>query len=221
MTCPNCGAAVAENRRFCGKCGTDLAVPSGPPPVAPPDTGPAGVAPSSWGAASEPGAPPTASRGAPASPESSDPFAPPDLRPPPGYGAPPPGYPPPGYGAPPPGYPPPGYPPPGYPPPGYPPPGYPQPGYGPPPGAWPGYGPPAQFNGFAIASFVVSILAWWTLGIGPVVAIVLGFVSLDQIRRSLGQQRGRVLAIAGITIGFLGAGFWLLAIIGSIVGAGS
>jgi hypothetical protein len=215
MTCPNCGAAVAENRRFCGKCGTALTVSAGPPPVAPSDPGPAGAPPSSWGA---PGVPPTPPPGAPPSPGNADPFAPPDLRPPPGYGAP--GYPPPGYG-PPPGYPAPGYPPPGYPPPGYGPPPGSWPGYGPPPGSWPGYGPPAHFNGLAITSFVLGLFTWWALGIGSVVAIVLGFVSLDQIRHSNGAQRGRGLAIAGTILGFLGAAFWLLGIIGSIVHAGS
>ena len=207
MTCPNCGAAVADNRRFCGKCGTALTASEGAAaPTAPPEyTGPAGVPPSAWGVASTPGAiaDPQPAPPAPAAP--SDPFAPPDLSPPPGYGAPP-------------GYPPPGYPPPGYPPPGYAPQGYPPPGYGAGPPGWSGYGPPpVHSNGFAIASLVLGIVGWPFCGIGSVLAIIFGFLARDQIRRSNGTQTGGGMALAGIILGFLGAGFWILGLIGNLV----
>jgi len=81
MTCPNCGTEINDNRRFCGKCGTELnAAPSAPstppPPVAPP---------SSWGAPGTWGAPGnSAPPAAPAPPAAEpDPFAPPDLYAPP------------------------------------------------------------------------------------------------------------------------------------------
>ncbi|HWT47580.1 MAG TPA: DUF4190 domain-containing protein [Mycobacterium sp.] len=118
------------------------------------------------------------------------------------------------------GYPPPPYPPPSYPP-GYPaeypPPGYGQPGYGGPPG---GYGPPPYpggyypapdypggygqqeatpgMNGLAIASLVSSFVGVFCC-IGSIVAIVLGTIALDQIKRT--RQDGYALAIAGIVIG--------------------
>jgi hypothetical protein len=129
----------------------------------------------------------------------------------------PPSYPPPP--PPPPG----GYPPPsgdyGYPPPtpagygGYPPPApggygsYPPPapvgygGYGPPaPGGY-GYGPPqsAGINGMAIASLVCSLLGMLCCGVGGLLGIILGVISLGQIKER--GQDGRGLAIAGIAIG--------------------
>lgn len=130
---------------------------------------------------------------------------------PPGYGAPPTsGYGPPpgssGYGAPP------------------------TSGYGPPPGA-PGYGvppspagygysagygylPPQKTNGLAVASLVCSLL--WMFGLGSVLALVFGSISLSQIKRSNQMQRGRGLAIAGVIVGVLGV-LGMAAIILSVI----
>jgi hypothetical protein len=91
-------------------------------------------------------------------------------------------------------------------------------GYGLPPGA-PGYGPPPspagygyptgygylpvqKTNGLAVASLVCSLL--WVFGLGAVLAVVFGSISLTQIKRSNNMQRGRGLAIAGIIVGVLG-----------------
>jgi hypothetical protein len=177
MTCTNCGAAVAENRRFCGKCGTDLA------PEASNDSAPASpyetpAAPSAWGTggaiAPSPPAPTSAPPTAPA-----DPFAPPNLDP--GAYA---GYPPPpGYGPPPAGYGAPGQ---------YPPPGY---GYG--------YAGP-HTNGLAVAALVLGLVGWLACGIGSVVAIVLGFIARGQIKGSWGRETGSGMATAGIVLGFIG-----------------
>jgi hypothetical protein len=211
MTCPNCGANVAENRRFCGKCGTAQTAPAAPADVSavpppPPVTGPTSP-PSSWG----PPAAPVPQWGPPAAmPPSApsgtqDPFAPPDLGGPAGqqpwaaYGAAPPQYPPPGYGGPPPPYPPGQYPPGPYPPAT--------------PGGWPGYGygyAPPHTNGLAIASFVLGLGGWLLCGVGSVVAIVLGFVSRNQIKQSWGRQTGSGFATAGIVLGFIGASFWII-----------
>jgi hypothetical protein len=74
----------------------------------------------------------------------------------------------------------------------------------PPAGAYPVYTPngpvwTAQTNGFAIASLVTSLLGFFCAGgIGSVVALVLGYVALSQIRRSGGTQEGRGLALAGV-----------------------
>ena len=177
MTCPNCGAAVAENRRFCGKCGTDLSPEASsasapPPPFA---SAPAPSAPSAWGnaPAPPPAAPPGGTAGSPAT--SADPFAPPDLNP---------GYPPPQWPQPQAGYPPPPAGGPG----GYPPPQYSQPGAGYPAAGsgWAGYGYPAvQTSGLAIASLVLGLIGWAFCGIGSVLAIVFGFIARGQIRAIL------------------------------------
>jgi hypothetical protein len=203
---------VADNRRFCGKCGTALTVDASAGASAAPPPSPYGAPPSTWGtggALAPPPAgypPPPPPGGQPAA--SGDPFAPPDLTPPGGY--PPPG-PPPGYG-PPPGSPP-GYgPPPGYA--GAPPPGYP----GAPPGAWGPYGyAPTQTNGLAVASFVLGLVGWIFCGIGSVVAILLGFTARGQINKSYGRQIGSGMATAGIVLGFVGAAFWLFVFLVNLV----
>ena len=198
MTCPNCGAPVADNRRFCGKCGTDLAPPAPDAATAAPmssagaPTSPAGAAPTAWGSSAAQYAPPPPPPDAP-SPPDRDPFAPPDLSAPPGYGAPSP-YPPPPYGAPSP---------------------YPAPS-----GAWPAAPYPyagQTTNGLAIASLVLGLVGIFTCGIGSVIAIILGFVSRDQIKRSWGRQTGSGMATAGIILGFLTAAFWLVMMIVAVV----
>jgi len=97
-------------------------------------------------------------------------------------------------------YPPAGYPPP--PPPAPPaPPGeyYPTPDYY---GGYGGYGPPEAMqptmNRLAIGSLVASFTGL-LCGIGGIVAIVLGAIALDQIKRT--RQDGYGLAVAGIVIG--------------------
>jgi hypothetical protein len=210
MTCPNCGASVADNRRFCGKCGTALIAdtPSDTPTAAPP---------SAWGTGGALTAPqPTAPPPPAAASGPVDPYAPPDLTPP-GYAGPPPGYGPPAGYPPPPGYPAPA---PGYgPPPGYagPPPGYP----GGAPG-WPPYGyAPSPTNGLAIASLVLGIVGWPFCGIGSVIAIVLGFAARGQIKNSGGRQGGAGIATAGIVLGFIGCAFLLLFFLISLLGNSS
>ncbi|WP_406814553.1 DUF4190 domain-containing protein [Mycobacterium sp. M23085] len=138
---------------------------------------------------------------------------PPGYEQPPGYGGPaypPPPYPPPPYGGP--AYPPPPYPPPPYGGPAYPPPPYGgPPPYGPPTypaGYYPmpdyqgGYGPagppPAGTNRLAIASLIASF-AGLLLPVSSIVAMVLGVIALDQIRRT--RQDGFGMAVAGIVIG--------------------
>jgi hypothetical protein len=200
MTCPNCGAEINDNRRFCGKCGTELnsatASTAPPAPSAPPASW---GAPGTWGTPAAPAAPP--SPPPPATAE-RDPFAPPDLYAPPPSAAP----------GPPPGYPPPGYPPPGYPPGPY------------PPGAWPpGYGHPqgSRTNGFAVASLVTALVGWISCGVGSVLAIIFGFIAREQIKRSQGRQQGTGMATAGIVIGFVALAFWLFVFVVSLAASGS
>lgn len=52
----------------------------------------------------------------------------------------------------------------------------------------------------AIASLVLGILGFFSCGITPLVGLILGFVSLSQIRSSNGRLSGRGLAIAGICL---------------------
>lgn len=67
-------------------------------------------------------------------------------------------------------------------------------------------------NGLAIASLVLGIL--WLYGIGSILALVFGYVALNQIKRR--NENGRGLAIAGTLLGWIGVGGVLLIIIGAI-----
>jgi hypothetical protein len=61
----------------------------------------------------------------------------------------------------------------------------------------------------AIASLVLGIL--WLEGIGSVLALVFGYIALSQIKQR--QQSGRGLAIAGVTLGWIGIAVLTLAIV--------
>ena len=69
----------------------------------------------------------------------------------------------------------------------------------------------AETNGLAIASLFLGII--WLFGLGSILAIVLGYAGVKQIRASGGHQSGRAIAIAGIVIGIVG-----LASLGILIG---
>lgn len=60
---------------------------------------------------------------------------------------------------------------------------------------------PPKTSGMAVASLVCGIVNIFPASI---VAIVLGHISLSQIRKSAGQLKGQGLAIAGLVLGYLG-----------------
>ena len=71
--------------------------------------------------------------------------------------------------------------------------------------------PPAQAqgkkSGMAIASMVLGII--WVFYIGSVLAVILGHVALSKMKKdpSIG---GRGFAVAGVTLGWIGVGVFLL-----------
>lgn len=79
----------------------------------------------------------------------------------------------------------------------------------------PGPVAPVPTNTAAILSLVSSIIGFFSLGLLSLVGVILGHVSLSQIKRT--REGGRPLAVAGLVIGYIGIGFWLLLIIGFIV----
>jgi len=72
-------------------------------------------------------------------------------------------------------------------------------------------------NGMAVASLVLGII--WLFWVGSILAVIFGYVGKGQIDRSGGSQGGRGLAIAGITLGWVGVGFLVLTIVLAIIGA--
>ena len=69
--------------------------------------------------------------------------------------------------------------------------------------------PEERKSRLAVASLVSSLL--WLGGLGSLLAVVFGHLSLGRIDRSAGREGGRGLAIAGLALGYLGivAAFYL------------
>ena len=83
---------------------------------------------------------------------------------------------------------------------------------GPPLHSW--VGPPLAtlkqgMNGLAIASMVLGIL--WIYGIGSILALIFGYIALNQIKHR--NESGRGMAIAGTVLGWVGVGLTLLIVI--------
>ena len=65
-----------------------------------------------------------------------------------------------------------------------------------------------QTNGMAVASLVLGIL--WLYWIGSLLALVFGYAAKASIDRSGGREGGRGLAVAGIVLGWIGVGTFVL-----------
>jgi hypothetical protein len=74
--------------------------------------------------------------------------------------------------------------------------------------------PVRRTNGLAITSLILGIL--WLYWAGSILALIFGYVALAQIRRAPADapQDGRGIAIAGIVLGWVGAGTLLLFVLG-------
>lgn len=65
-------------------------------------------------------------------------------------------------------------------------------------------------SGLAIASMVLGIL--WIYWIGSIVALVLGYLALREIRWNPERIEGKGMAIAGVVLGWIGVATLLLGI---------
>lgn len=77
----------------------------------------------------------------------------------------------------------------------------------PPPSAHSALGPP-QTSGLAVASLVLGVV--WLCGLGSLLAVIFGGVSLSQISKSRGTLEGKGMAVAGLVLGIIGLGVWAL-----------
>jgi hypothetical protein len=81
-----------------------------------------------------------------------------------------------------------------------------------PQGGYPQVPPQRTTSGSAVASLILSIV--WVGGLGSLLAVILGFIARNEIKRSNGSKSGEGMALAGIIIGFLGlAGIALLIVL--------
>ncbi|MEV0584892.1 DUF4190 domain-containing protein [Nonomuraea sp. NPDC050310] len=86
-------------------------------------------------------------------------------------------------------------------------------GYGPPAGGYGqpgGYGAPAQTktNGMAIASLVLGIVGLLSCGATSIIGVILGHISLSQIKQS--GDEGRGMALAGLITSYISVVGWLI-----------
>lgn len=82
---------------------------------------------------------------------------------------------------------------------------------------YPATTPTAGTSGLAIASLVLGIAGCFLFAcflVVPILAVILGYLALEQIADSDGTTRGRGMAIAGVTLGWVFIGIvGLLALI--------
>jgi hypothetical protein len=62
-----------------------------------------------------------------------------------------------------------------------------------------------ETSGLAVASLVLGILSFFTIGLTAIPAIICGHVSLSQIKKAAGRISGQGLAIGGLATGYFGA----------------
>ncbi|WP_219512699.1 MmpS family transport accessory protein [Nonomuraea ceibae] len=74
----------------------------------------------------------------------------------------------------------------------------------------PAYGqPPApRTNGLAVASLVLGLIGFISCGLTSILAVIFGHVAIGQIRRD--GTDGRGMALAGVILGWVLSGAWIL-----------
>jgi hypothetical protein len=83
---------------------------------------------------------------------------------------------------------------------------------------WPvaAYPPPTGTNSMAVASMVLGVAEFFTMGLTAIPAVICGHVARRQMRMT--QQRGEGLATSGLVLGYMAIIFWAVLIAASLVG---
>lgn len=99
-------------------------------------------------------------------------------------------------------------------------------GYGSPGGGYDPYGgygapPPNRGNnGMAVAALIMGIAGLFICGLTSIVGVVLGHISLGQIKRT--GEEGRGMAIAGLVLSYFGVLCWVgVALLIWLIGVGA
>jgi hypothetical protein len=77
--------------------------------------------------------------------------------------------------------------------------------------------PKRPYSGFAIASFVLGLVSWFSCGIlivPQILAFIFGILALQEIKRQ--RTRGRALALWGVVLGALMCTVYLIALVVTI-----
>ena len=72
--------------------------------------------------------------------------------------------------------------------------------------------PVTRTSGLGIASLVLGII--WLFWLGSALAVIFGHIALSQIRKD-SSISGRGMAIAGVTLGWIGIAFLLIGLVTS------
>jgi uncharacterized membrane protein len=76
--------------------------------------------------------------------------------------------------------------------------------------------PPAGTNSMAVASMVLGVAEFFTVGLTAIPAVVCGHIARRQMRQT--SQRGEGLATGGLVLGYMAIIFWAVLIAASLVG---
>jgi len=76
--------------------------------------------------------------------------------------------------------------------------------------------PPASTNSMAIASMVLGVAEFFTVGLTAIPAVVCGHIARRQIRQT--AERGDGLATSGLVLGYMAIIFWSVLIAATLVG---
>ena len=79
-----------------------------------------------------------------------------------------------------------------------------------------GYPPPTGTNSMAVASMVLGVAEFFTMGLTAIPAVICGHIARRQMRMT--QQRGEGLATSGLVLGYMAIIFWAVLIAASLVG---
>ncbi|TWX38679.1 DUF4190 domain-containing protein [Frigoribacterium sp. ACAM 257] len=77
-----------------------------------------------------------------------------------------------------------------------------------------GYGAPAQRNSLALVALILGIAGFFT-GIASIGAIVVGHISLSQIKKT--GEEGRSMALWGLILGYVAVALFIIAIVFVII----
>ena len=89
---------------------------------------------------------------------------------------------------------------------------------GPLPAAWPvvPYQQPTGTNSMAIASLVLGVAEFFTVGLTAIPAVICGHIARRQMRQTL--ERGEGLATGGLVLGYMAIVFWSVILAALLVG---
>lgn len=77
--------------------------------------------------------------------------------------------------------------------------------------ASPQYAPEKKTNVMSIISMISSIIGLFTFGILCLLGVILGHISLSQIKRT--NEGGKGMAITGLIVGYIGIVGWIIGMI--------